>query len=245
MSFKKQNLEIFWTKDYDNFRFYSKNREIDFRHCDKKIQESLLLHGWLKTFPMIVDKDLKIRDGQHRFIVARKLGLEIPVVIVEHFDDEDMFGINNASKRWTYKDFLHYHMMKGNKNAKILYELAQEYKLSVRTLSALAHFDMKIVMNSQAIFRDIDKEELVQKIKLINEIVDFIKIKTERIKSSLITIIEHPQYDHKRFMTKLSYQLDRVHSCTTVGSYIEMFQDIYNWKSNNKVLFNRRYASDV
>lgn len=240
MKEKTQLLEVRWTNDYDKFKIYEKNREIDYRHCDKKIQESLLLHGWLKTFPMIVDRHGHIRDGQHRFLVAKKLGMEVPFMVVDNFDDDDMFGINNASKRWTYKDFLHYHMMRGDKNAKMLYEIVKEYKLSIRTLCDLCHCNMKNVMNSQAVFRDFDKEELIYKINLINEIVDYIKIKTERIKSSLVTIIEHPQYDHKRFMTKLSYQLDRVHSCTSVGSYIEMFQDIYNWKASEKIIFNRR-----
>ena len=151
-----------------------------------------------------------------------------------------MFGINNASKRWTYKDFLHYHVQKGDKNAKILYDLLQEYKLSVRFIFELAHLNFHMVTMSEAKFRDFDKEELKKKIALINEIVNSIKIKSERLQCSLITLVEHPQYNHKRFLNKLSYQLDRVHRCTTVKSYIEMFQDIYNYKSVEKVVFVKR-----
>ena len=240
MSLKKQSVEILWTNEYDKFHFYDKNREIDYRHCEKKIQESLLLHGWIKAFPMIVDRHFRIRDGQHRFIAARKLGIDIPVVFVDNFDDEDMFGINNASKRWTYKDFLHYHVQKGDKNATILYDLLKEYKLSVRFIFELAHLNFHVVTMSEAKFRDFDKEELKKKIALINEIVDVIKIKSERLQCSLITLVEHPQYNHKRFLNKLSYQLDRVHRCNTVRAYIEMFQDVYNYKSVEKVVFVKR-----
>ena len=240
MSFKRQNLEILWTKDYDDFQFYDKNREIDYHHCEKKIQESLLLHGWLRSFPMIVDRDLRIRDGQHRFVIAKKLGLEIPVVIVDHFDDEDMFGVNNASKRWTSLDFLHYHMQRGDKNAKILYDLVKQYKLSVRFILDLAHLNHKVVTISNATFRDFDKDMLEHKIHLINEIMDLIKLKTERIACALVTLVEHPQYDHKRFINKLSYQLDKVHRCTNISAYIEMFQDIYNYRSVDKVVFVKR-----
>lgn len=240
MSFKRQYLEVIWTNDYDKFQFYEKNREIDYNHCEKKIQESLLLHGWLKAFPMIVDKDYQIRDGQHRFIAARKLGIDIPVVFVDKFDDEDMFGINNASKRWTYKDFLHYHKQKGDKNATILYDLLKEYKLSVRFIFELAHLNFHMVTMSEAKFRDFNRRELENKIALINEIVDKIKIKSERLQCALITLVEHPQYNHKRFLDKLSYQLDRVHRCNTVAAYIEMFQDIYNYRNTNKVIFSKR-----
>ena len=240
MESKVQTLRIMWTKEYDKFKIYEKNREIDYRHCEKKIQESLLLHGWLKTYPMIVDKNFYIKDGQHRFIIAKKLGMEIPVVIVDNFNDEDMFGINNASKRWTYKDFVHYHMQRGDKNAKIIYELITEYKCSVRFISELTHIDLHICTLSNATFRDIDKQELIKKINLINDIVDIIKIKSERVKCSLITIIEHPQYNHRRFLNKLSYQLDRIHRCTTVASFIELFQDIYNYKTSDKVIFIKR-----
>ena len=240
MSFKRQNLEILWTKDYDDFQFYDKNREIDYHHCEKKIQESLLLHGWLRSFPMIVDRDLRIRDGQHRFVIAKKLGLEIPVMIVDHFDDEDMFGVNNASKRWTSLDFLHYHMQRGDKNAKILYDLVKEYKVSVRFVLGLAHINHNMLTMSSATFRDFDKKKMIEKINLITEIGDFIKLKQERINIALITIVEHPQYNHKRFLSKLAYQLDKVHRCTTIGAYIEMFQEIYNYRSIDKVLFTKR-----
>ena len=52
--FTKEQVEILWTKDYDDFSFYDKNREIDYGHCEKKIQESLVNNGWLKDFPMVV-----------------------------------------------------------------------------------------------------------------------------------------------------------------------------------------------
>lgn len=237
---KRQILEIFWTKDYDRFKFYKMNREVDYHHCEKKIQESLLVHGWLKSFPMIVDRDLRIRDGQHRFVIAKKLGLEIPVMIVEHFDDEDMFCINNASKRWTSLDFLHYHMQRGDKNAKILYDLAKDYKLSVRFILTLAHFNHNVISMSSATFRDFNKAEMIKKINLINEISDFIKLKSERINCALVTIIEHPQYDHNRFLAKLDYQRDKIHRCTNVSSYIDLFQEIYNYRASEKIVFTKR-----
>lgn len=235
--FTKEQVEILWTKDYDDFSFYDKNREIDYRHCEKKIQESLVNNGWLKDFPMVVDEQLRIRDGQHRFMVAKDMGISIPFKIVKNFNDEQMFDINNANKRWTQKDFLHYHMMKGDKNAKILYDLIKEYKLSIRFALGLIHLSHAVINLPDVTFRDLDKKDLVRKINLINEITDIVKISSERIKISLIPVIEHPKYNHKRMLSKLSYQLDKVHVHTTAGHYISMWQDIYNYKTNDKVFF--------
>lgn len=237
MGFKKENLDLYWTKDYDAFTMYDRNREIDNNHCEKRIQQSLLVNGWLKTNPMLVDKQKRIRDGQHRFLIAKRLGLPIPVLVVDEFDDEKMFLLNNASKKWTNKDYLHYHVQKGDKNAKIIYNLMQEYKLTTRTMARLCHFSEKIISDSNTVFKRVSEEEIVNKINMMNDIVDLVKVKTDRFYYALITIIDHPHYDHRNMLKKLSYQLDRFHTCNTVNAYVLLLQDIYNYKSHYKVVF--------
>lgn len=241
MAFTKEQQEILWSKDYDDFTFYDCNREIDYKHCEKKIQQSLLQYGWLKSFPMVVDGKLRIRDGQHRFLVAKQLGIPIPVLIVENFDDENMFAINNASKRWTLDDFVHYHMKKGDKNAALLYELSKKYNLSMRFLFELAHIDRHLANSVKVVFPNLSEKVLVSKIELINEILDVLRIKKkqERLRASLISFIENPRYNHQHFLKKLSFQLDKFHICTNYRAYVAMFQDIYNYKTSDKVIFTK------
>ena len=39
----------------------------------------------------------------------------------------------------------------------------------------------------------------------------------------------------QRMTTKLEFQYDRIHKCSTQLNYVEMLQDIYNYKSRDKI----------
>ncbi|MCD7805431.1 MAG: ParB N-terminal domain-containing protein [Oscillospiraceae bacterium] len=64
----------------------------------KLLTQSILTNGW--TLPIVVRPDMTIIDGFHRWTVAgreplkTKLGGKVPVVIVDHGDDEsaDVYG---------------------------------------------------------------------------------------------------------------------------------------------------------
>lgn len=240
MSFKKENLEVLWTKDYEDFSFYERNRIVKDKGSESKIEASLVAHGWMKSHPMIVDGQLRIKDGQHRFLIAKKLGLEIPVLIVENFDDASMLAINNASKKWNSEDYLHYQAEKGDVVAQKLYKIVKETGLSVRTVFLAAHLSDGTLQNIDAKLKDVPFDKLNKKIKMVLEILDLIKLpKYVRLTVALVSMINNPNYNHRQMMNKLSYQLDKVHKCGNSANYVSLFQEIYNFKQVNKVVFDK------
>lgn len=67
------------TKNYENFTFLTANRPINRNHVNK-IKKSLSEYGYLDSQPITVTADMKILDGQHRFIACKEMGLPIKFV---------------------------------------------------------------------------------------------------------------------------------------------------------------------
>ena len=75
----------------------------------ERIKDSMLKRNFLNCIPIIVDKNGKIIDGQHRYKSATSLGIPIYVVMVE---DEDVgsiaIALNTNKSNWSLNDFARY-----------------------------------------------------------------------------------------------------------------------------------------
>lgn len=96
------------SKDYGNFQFSPENRDVDLKkNKAKKLRQSLKDYGWIPSFPMTVTKNgkaLTIVDGQHRFSIARELGIPVKYVLVDQ--EIDISQINNTQDTWKLRDYL-------------------------------------------------------------------------------------------------------------------------------------------
>lgn len=104
---KHKTVEI--TTEYSNFKLSIENRDINLKkNRAKKLRESLKNNGWIPSFPMTVRNNgcgkLTILDGQHRFSIARELGMPVKYVIIDQ--DFDISEINNTQDTWKLKDYL-------------------------------------------------------------------------------------------------------------------------------------------
>lgn len=70
------------TKNYDMFEFITANRSINRSHVNK-LKKSLSEYGFLSSQPITVSNDMKIIDGQHRFIACKEMGIPINYQVVD------------------------------------------------------------------------------------------------------------------------------------------------------------------
>lgn len=80
MSSKAQQVQR--TKNYDQFKVFDFNRAIN-KGLVNKLMESINEIGYMPGKPVIVDKDMAIIDGQHRFTACVNLGIEVEYVITD------------------------------------------------------------------------------------------------------------------------------------------------------------------
>jgi len=123
-------MKILASKDYSKFRFEATNRPI---RSNPRLVRSMKAHGWIDAYPAHVVKNCTgyiIKDGQHRFLAAEKLGIPVKFVICE--DSEiSVSQINDAQMPWRISDHVHSRAAGGDPDYQYLLQFSTAHKLPV------------------------------------------------------------------------------------------------------------------
>ena len=118
--------KILSTKDYSLFSFIENNRIVKRSHVNEFIEE-IKKDDMTMCFPIVVDSDLRIIDGQHRFHACMELGLPIYYVVDDDDDAEQaMINCNKINKKWEMMDWLRYRANKNGGCYKQLLDFVQQ-----------------------------------------------------------------------------------------------------------------------
>ena len=100
------NIQVNQTKDYSKFKFLKLNRAVNKRHVTnlmKLNKERSRFH----LFPIVVDKDMNIIDGQHRYTACKENNSPI-FYITDNACTEDKFTeitkVNTATRSHSHTD---------------------------------------------------------------------------------------------------------------------------------------------
>lgn len=99
------------TKNYAQFKYLLGNRPIDRYHL-RKLRESIENNNHLNLHPIIVNQDFEIIDGQHRFEVARDLGLDVYFIKSDIIKDEHLIDCNVNQKSFEVENFIEFFAIK-------------------------------------------------------------------------------------------------------------------------------------
>lgn len=90
------------SKEYNNFKFLSANRPIDYNHVNK-IKKSLQEYGFLDSQPITVNSEMEIIDGQHRFVACKEMGLPIKFVQIQPKRTDNILVSLNTTQKLEYQ----------------------------------------------------------------------------------------------------------------------------------------------
>lgn len=114
------------TLDYSLFHRIESNRDINPSHL-KRLMASIQAKNYLYLFPIIINKDMEIVDGQHRLIAARELKLPIFYLIDDKITKAEIAMVNSNRKGWAAIDYIEYYAKEGNAAYKKITTLLSEY----------------------------------------------------------------------------------------------------------------------
>jgi hypothetical protein len=123
MENKKCTVQIFESSDYSRFNMVKGNRELDMNKLKKILADIDRGTNLLKYVPiLVVEKKGKfdIVDGQHRFMVSKKIKSPIFYIIGESLSLYDIARMNSNTEKWKSKDFINCYSELGNENYKKL-----------------------------------------------------------------------------------------------------------------------------
>lgn len=135
--------KIYSTKDYSRFSFLENNRIVKRSHVNE-FKEEIKKNDRTMCFPIVVDPNLRIIDGQHRFHACMELGLPIYYVVDDDDDAEQaMINCNKINKKWEMMDWLRYRANKNGGCYKQLLDFVQQTGITIS--NAMVIFPAKAI----------------------------------------------------------------------------------------------------
>ena len=230
---------VYGTTDYEMFSFIKGNRGITESQVNAIVNNIVNDKDLLRYKPIMVNRNMGVLDGQHRLLAAQKAGVTIwwnPAP-----DDINLLTIANLNNgnKWSPKNFVSLYAA-SNKKAYILFrKFYSDYKLSTSTaLLLFGRQTMRSLREGTLHANDLLMyEEFAEALTDVRKYVYFAKF--NRFADAFTRIYTHPEYDHKRMLTKLKQRKDAIIRMATVEDHMRMLEEIYNHKlsSDKKVRF--------
>lgn len=237
------------TTDYGSFKLDPTNRSIDSDHLER-LYNAISQKNLLREFPILVRPDGTILDGQHRWKVAESLGVPLYYIVTDGMTTEDVPNTNALVSKWSAQDWLEVWCKKGNPDYLALANFMRQYpflklSIAVNLCTYGDRTDMTTAFkNGTYRCNDLDFAH-----EVANAILDFapyvVFYKDSRFIYAVSVLFEHEEYNHQRMMQKMAYMSRKIVKCPDLPTYMEMFTDIYNYKTREegKVRFEKITSS--
>jgi hypothetical protein len=242
-------LHIQATRDYDKFELLPFNR--DTKNL-KTLEESFRKFGWIPAHPLHVvingSGKLGIKDGHHRFVVAKLLG--IPILYVVCQDDASLFVLARTTNPWLMEDYLQGYLRVG----KAAYAVVREYRertgiplgLSVALLAGNTATSNYTRAFKDGTFKVSDSPlaETVAEIVGVCKTVSVVATHTLFVQA-LARCVFVPEFNPDRFKKKMRSHGSILTRQATVDAYSRLIEEIYNWKAPRREVVALSFMADV
>ena len=228
--------EIQATTNYSIFSFLKRNRFIN-RGSVNKLKEAISAKGYRVYLPILVNKDMEIIDGQHRFTACREMGLPIYYQVVDETDDvKTILDLNTLSHTWQNKDYVHCYAEGMNQNYVRLENLSKEIGLSPSVCLAIAQKGKVSGSQNLKIKAGEIKFSLDNSLSVRNFCARLDKIamatrlkKSTRFIMALVTLSKSENFNWNNMISKAEKYPTRAYPCRTEDEFLFMLKDLYNY----------------
>lgn len=234
-------IQILETDNYGKFVLSNFNRDV------KKtwnLEATMLEFGWKDAYPMDVkrleDGRLEIRDGHHRFFVARKLG--IPVKYVECQDDITMAQRVLTVVPWSLRDFLDSFARTGLAAYTAILEYHQRTGINLSSCISMLAEDSGGTGNSSKQFKDgtyrlgdQTHANLVAEIALQCKKYKFRWWNSAAFLQSIAKIVRAEGFDPQVLKSKIASFSEDLKREISWQKYIDLLEKIYNRRNQVKL----------
>lgn len=243
----KSKFGAYMTKDYSIFKFIKGNRSISHKHVDELIR-SFKKYGYLNPIVKVNEK-MQIIDGQHTFFAAQAIGEWIYFIVVPGAKLPAVQGLNRYTKNWNADTFLESYVAQ-RKPAYIQYkEFKDKYGFNHKEvqhmLSGSQSGEVKYdFMEGKFKIADYAKaEKYAQWIKAVEPY--YSKYNRSGFANAMLHCFENPDYDHSRFLHKLTLKptsdVPALSDQPNIKMNLEMIEKIYNsWCNPKEKLYLRQ-----
>lgn len=228
------------TTDYKQFSFLIDNRDTSRKHINKLRDAIRKNPEILEVQPILVNENMEIIDGQHRFTAASELGLPITYTQVHGLNMETARNMNVLQRKWTMEDYSRSYAKAGNPNYKEFLKYWSEYpliKISV-LIRLLAGGPSRY--NTSATFKngtwviEQNEDKLAYLLDNCNTMAETMGVPfSSSYAAALREVIESEtiDFDAERFLRKLKERPELLGRANTRKDALINMERVYNFQS--------------
>ena len=232
--------EVRMTRDYTRFKTIEGNRKIKNLHRKRLLQS--MKENYLFTV-IIINEDYEIIDGQHRFSCIKELGLPLYYIMCRGYGVNEVHVLNENTSNWNAEDYADGYCDFGMEDYVTYREFRNKYGFNhTIALSLLTnnprekHTESfkggKFKVNNY-------KRACTNAEKLISIKPYYDGFLNREFVATILQLLQNKNFDFEFFMSKLKSQPNSLKDCRTIDDYKLLIEDIYNFRTRNKV--NLRY----
>ena len=229
-------MKIQTTNDYSKFKSIDGNRNKNLLHINR-LKKSMQ-QNYLFTI-IVVNERFEIIDGQHRFDVISELGLPLNYVVCQGYGLNEVHVLNQTSKTWTSEDYLDGYCKLGFKDYHQYKDFKTKYKLG--------HYECMWLLNGSQLsnpkevffkgeFKVTNYNKAIELIETISKVeVFYSEWRRRSFIFAILQLMKNKSFSFDELLKKLAVQPNSLKDCPTTNQYVELIEQIYNYKRREKV----------
>ena len=240
--------KVYRTSDLTIFKQIDGNRVPNLQHV-KRLADSIRVYG-MKCNPILVNEQMEVIDGQHRLMAAKEAESFVYYIIVDGYSLNEVHTLNLNQKNWTKKDFMEGYAKMGLESyVKLKTFILKNDDFSLATCIGFCSNTTDSSHNRLGKHTEAFEDgtwngknfelgqEWANKIRMIKPYYN--GYNGASFVGTMITLFRNDKFDFNEFMHKLRLQPTALVDCVNREQYKTLIEDIYNYRSRNKI--NLRY----
>lgn len=225
------------TTDYSAFKVIRGNRYVDAQHV-KRLAKKIVREGNLtQYFPIIVNENMEVIDGQHRLRALEQLGYPVYYEVRPELNIGSVISFNTGNRNWSWRDYAMSYADRGNTHYKQFLELQEEFKERFRILmtytgNGSSHskdkHESRVFYEGDMVIRDfaLARRLLTQYKELADEAGDA----SREFAIAAYRFMRTPSYDHAKMLGKVAEYGETFGRCYTISDYLFAFEVVWKGK---------------
>ena len=228
------------TTNYNLFTYSPINRPLS---DTRKLTATMKIEGFQPAHPIQVESHggaLVIIDGQHRFEVAKSLGLPVYYVICEPMKIS-ISDLNRAQRCWTLTDHVSSYATQGNPHYIFLLDFAKRSGIAIRAAASMMNGEMS---NSNNVCAKIATGYFKVKTKEMAELIALIASETGKhvtwsrhqgYLGALCRCLLVPAFNAGDYVTRINRHPELLDFKHCKSDFLQMIEEIVNYRTSKKI----------
>lgn len=229
---------LYQTDNYTQFKYLKGNRKLDMQHARSLARKMKNEGSLLQSFPILVNENLEVLDGQHRLKAAEICEYPVFYEVKSGLNIDSVTTLNTGTKNWNWRDFANRYAMFGNENYAMFIDLAKENEpMRFSILLTYASLGKSIQGNGRqsAYFSNGDfvmkNYELTKKLlKQFQEIAIITNLSGREFAYAVFKFMRTPSYNHTLMLDKIEKYGDGLNNCYITSDYLLELENIWRAK---------------